>query len=129
MKALKTKKVWVPGDWTSGMQAQFNALKELFCREGGPVRAHPMVPDGEKAGEFYLMTDWSAHVMAGVLHQVQDGKLSFIAAPDRKCKSYEANYHSSKGELAALHYAVENFEKWLQLEHAAGCPLLTPGPT
>ena len=39
----------------------------------------------------------------------------FIAAWSRKCKNYEANYHSSKGELAAPHYAVEKFEKWLQL--------------
>ena len=31
----------------------------------------------------------------------------------RKCKGYETN--SSKGELAALHYAVEKFSKWLQL--------------
>ena len=57
MNALKTKKVWVPGDWTSGMQAQFDTLKELLCREGGPVCAHSMVPDGGKAGEFVLMTD------------------------------------------------------------------------
>ena len=66
-----------------------------------------MVPDGGKAGEFVLMTDWSAHAMAGVLHQVQDGKLRFIGARGRKCKGYETNYHSSKGSLAALHYAVE----------------------
>ena len=79
MNALKTKKVWVPGDWTLGMQAQFDTLKELFCHEGGPVCAHTMVPAGGKAGEFALMTDWSAHAMAGVLHQVQDGKLRFIA--------------------------------------------------
>ena len=53
--------------------------------------------------------------MAGVLHQVQDGKLRFISARGWKCKGYETNYHSSKGELAALHYAVEKFSKWLQL--------------
>ena len=70
MNTLKTKKVWGPDDWTPNIQDQFDTLKELFCREGGPVRAHPMVPDGGKAGEFVLMTDWSAHAMAGVLHQV-----------------------------------------------------------
>ena len=53
--------------------------------------------------------------MAGVLHQVQDGKLRFISARGWKCKGYETNYHSSKGELVALHYAVEKFDKWLQL--------------
>ena len=69
------------------------------------------------------MMDWSAHAMAGVLHQVQDGKLRFIAAWGWKCKSYEANYHSSKGELTALHYAMEKFEKWLQLSQSH-----VPGP-
>ena len=49
------------------------------------------------------------------LHQVKNEKLRFIAAQGRKCKGYETNYHSSKGELAALHYAVEKFSKWLQL--------------
>ena len=57
MNGLKTKKVWEPEDWTPGMQDQFNTLKELFCQEGGPVWAHPMVPDGGKAREFVLMTD------------------------------------------------------------------------
>ena len=61
------------------------------------------------------MTDWSAHAMAGVLHQVQDGKLRFIGAGGQTCKGYETNYHSSRGELAALHYAVEKLDKWLQL--------------
>ena len=33
--------------------------------------------------------------------------MRFIVARGRKCKGFEANYHSSKGELAAL--------QWLQL--------------
>ena len=61
------------------------------------------------------MTDWSATAMAGVLHQVQNGELKFISSWGWKCNSYEANYHSSKGELAALHYFIEKFEKWLML--------------
>ena len=104
MNLLKTKKVWAPGDWTEEMQFQLDTLNKLFCQEGGPVA---MVPDGKRAGEFVLMTDWSANAMAGVLHQVQDTELKFISARGRKCKSYEAHYHSSKGELAALHYAIE----------------------
>ena len=37
MNSLKAKKVWGRGDWTPVMQDQFDTLKELFCREGGPV--------------------------------------------------------------------------------------------
>ena len=53
--------------------------------------------------------------MAGVLSQYQYGKLKFIAARGRKCRGYETRYHSSKGELAALHYALSKFERWLRI--------------
>ena len=97
------------------MQHDFETLKRLFVQDGGPVRAHPMIPDGGDAGEFVLATDWSAQAMAGVLSQFQHGKLRFVAAKGRKCRGYETRYHSSKGELAALHYALTKFEHWLCL--------------
>jgi hypothetical protein len=74
-----------------------------------------MIPGTEGAGEFILYTDWSAEAMAGVLHQLQHGVERFVAARGRKNKSYEKNYHSSKGELAALHYALGKFEPWLKM--------------
>ena len=43
------------------------------------------------------MTDWSAHEMAGILHQVQEGKLGSLLPRVGSVKSYEANYHSSRG--------------------------------
>ena len=36
-------------------------------------------------------------------------------AVGRKCTKYEMNYHSSKGELAALNFALENY-KYLVLQ-------------
>ena len=75
-----------------------------------------MVPERKRAGKFVLMRYWSANAMAGVLHQVQNGELKFISAHGRKCKGYEANYPSSKGELAALNYSIEKFKKWLMLD-------------
>ena len=51
------------------------------------------------AGEFTLTTDFSKEAMSGVLHQVQHGIERFIGAKGRKCRGYERNYHSSKGEL------------------------------
>ena len=115
MNSLKSRRKWTGGEWTPEMQRDFETLKKLFVQDGGPVRAHPMVPDGGDAGEFVLATDWSEKAMAGVLHQYQYGKLRFIAARGRKCRGYEARYHSSKGELAALHYALSKFEKWLRI--------------
>ena len=63
-----------------------------------------MTLDDQGAGEFTLTTDFSTEAMSGVLHQVQHGVERFIGAKVRKCRGYERNYHSSKGELAALHY-------------------------
>jgi transposase InsO family protein len=115
MNELKAKRKWTGGEWTPEMQHDFETLKRLFIEDGGPVRAHPMIPDGGDAGEFVLATDWSAQAMAGVLSQFQHGKLRFVAAKGRKCRGYETRYHSSKGELAALHYSLTKFERWLRL--------------
>ena len=65
------------------------------------------------AGEFTLTTDFSKEPMSGVLHQVQHGVERFIGAKGRMCRGYEHNYHSSKGELAALHYSLFKFEHFL----------------
>ena len=54
--------------------------------------------------------------MAGVLYQDQGGDQPvFIGAAGRKTTSYEANYHSSKGELAALNFALQKFQHLLLL--------------
>ena len=54
--------------------------------------------------------------MAGVLYQGQHGRnsLVFIGGAGRKTTSYEANYHSSKGELAAMNFAFKKFEHLLK---------------
>ena len=52
--------------------------------------------------------------MAGILYQDQGGAQPvFIGAAGRKTTSYEANYHSSKGELAALNFALQKFQHLL----------------
>ena len=83
----KVRGAWPPGTWTPELQNTFDAPKEEFTREGGPCRAHPMIPGTEGAGEFILYTDWSAEAMAGVLHQLQHGVEKFVAARGRKNKS------------------------------------------
>ena len=37
----------------------------------------------------------------------------FLGARGRKCRPYEQNYHSSKGELLALDFALKKFSKFL----------------
>ena len=85
MNNLKSRRKWTGEEWTPQMQSDFETLKKLFVQDGGPVRAHPMVPDGADAGEFVLATDWSEKAMAGVLSQYQKGELKFIGARGRKC--------------------------------------------
>ena len=83
MNNLKSRRKWTGDEWTPEMQRDFDTLKKLFVQNGGPIRAHPMVPDGGEAGEFVCLTDWSEKAMAGLLSQCQHGKLKFIAASAR----------------------------------------------
>jgi hypothetical protein len=39
----------------------------------------------------------------------------FLGVKGRKCRPYECNYHSSKGEMLALVYAISKFEHLLRL--------------
>ena len=48
--------------------------------------------------------------MAGILSQVQNSQERFIAAAGRKTTKYERNYHSTKGELSAIIYALRGVE-------------------
>ena len=71
------------------------------------------------AGPFEVHTDFSGLGIAGVLYQQQRDKqgkfrLKFINAAGRKTQGYEANYHSSKGELAALTFALTKWEHLLR---------------
>ena len=63
MNDLKSRRKWTGGEWTPKMQRDFETLKRLFVQDGGPMRAHPIIPDGGDAGEFVLTTDWSAQAM------------------------------------------------------------------
>ena len=86
-------------------------LKDTFALPG-LLRRYPLAPDDPNARKMEVHMDFSAKGMAACLYQVQfdDGepKLQFINAAGRKTLAYEKNYHSSKGELAALHFAVKS---------------------
>jgi len=116
MNGLRNKREITPEDWTPEIEADFRKMINLFLTPGGPVRHFPIPLGQPGGGEFILHIDWSKLGMAGVLYQRQHAQKSpaFIGAAGRKTTSYEANYHSSKGELAAMNFAFKKFEHFLK---------------
>ena len=91
-------------DWSTLVDEISKANQRYFLRIDSKTNTYPYL---------MLSLDFSAKAMAAVLTQGVDkedkiGRL--IAAKSRKCRPYEENYHSSKGELAALLYGVEKFK-------------------
>ena len=101
MNSAKNKEKF---EWTEEMNKKFLLLKEKF-REA-PIRAFPRYDSNEP---FQLAVDFSKDNLGAVLTQVQDGKERLIGAHGRKTTPYERNYHSYKGEAAALMYGVRKF--------------------
>ena len=97
--------------WNEILEEKFKKLKDEFSRM--PVRSYP---DYHSDEPFQIATDYSAENIAVVLSQVQDGQERFIAAAGRKTTKYERNYHSCKGELAAIVYALRKFEHLLRFK-------------
>ena len=64
---------------------------------------------------FILTIDFSKTAIGAVLSQEQDNIERFLGVKGRKCRNYESNYHSSKGELLALTYGLTKFESLLRL--------------
>ena len=90
--------------WTDVMNKKFLQLKEAFRK--APIRAFPRydIPD-----PFELSVDFSKTNLGAVLTQKQFGKMRYIQFAGRKCTKHEVNYHSYKGEAAALIYGVRKF--------------------
>ena len=59
--------------------------------------------------------DFSQTAVGAVLSQEQNGVERFLGVKGRKCRPYESNYHSSKGELLALCYALTKYDHILRL--------------
>ena len=77
-----------------------------------PCRASPYFSVDSKP--FNLMIDFSKVAVGVVLSQEQHGKERFLGVKGRKCRVYEQNYHSSKGELLALVYGLQKFNHLLK---------------
>ena len=110
LNALKSKKVLV---WTEELNQAFLDIKSAFASQNG--RSH-LILDEESMSYLGLVVDidFSKTAISGVVNQVQNGQLRFITAKSRKCRPYESRYHSSKGEMIALFYALSKFESLLK---------------
>ena len=116
MNELRIKRHLAPGDWTEECKWNLQTLKDSFI-EPGLLRHYPLPPDDPNASKMELHMDFSLKGVAACLYQTQrvndEAKLRFIDAAGQKTMPYERNYHSSKGELAALHFAVNRWEHLL----------------
>ena len=104
LNAVKTKKII---EWTEDLIHCFNVVKAMFTQ--APCRASPDFSVHSK--RFILTIDFSK---VAVLFQEQHGKERFLGVKGRKCRIYEANYNSSKGELLALMNGLQKFTHLLR---------------
>ena len=107
LNAVKSKKII---EWNEDLVNDFTAVKTMFAH--APCRASPEFSVNSKP--FILMIDFSKVAVGAVLSQEQQGKERFLGIKGRKCRVYEANYHSSKGEICALVYGLQKFNHLLQ---------------
>ena len=77
-----------------------------------PCRASPDFSVNSKP--FILTIDFSKVAIGAVLSKEQHGKERLLGVKGRKCRVYEANYHSSKGEILALMYGLQKFDHLLR---------------
>jgi len=89
----------------------FNTLKQMFA--AAPCRATPDFSPTAKP--FILTIDFSKTAIGAVLSQEQNNVERFLGIKGRKCRNYESNFHSSKGELLALLNGLIKFEPLLRL--------------
>ena len=88
------------------MNNNCHTLKQMFA--SAPCRATPDFSPTAKP--FIITIDFLQTAVGAVLSQEQNGTERFLGVKGRKCRPYESNYHSSKGELLALCYALTALE-------------------
>ena len=113
INSLRNEQQLVSEEGTDDIESNFKALKAVFVTKSGPVRHFPISEGSPGGGEFILHIDWSKWGIAGILYQDQGGPTCFIRTIGWKMTSYEANYHSSKGKLAASNFALQKFQHLL----------------
>ena len=93
------------------MKAAFEDLKTALTT--APVRGFPYFK-GKRAGRFVLDTDFSGVQFGGVLSQDQAGQEVVICYGSKKCNAAERNYPSTKGELRAGLFFMDQWGQYLK---------------
>ena len=96
---------------TPAMEGSFEVLKHRLVT--APVLGFPYFK-GDKAGQFILDTDYSKEQIAGVLSQQQGEHEVVIAYGSKKLSKSQQNWPSTKGELYAGMYWMQNYQYYLQ---------------
>jgi transposase InsO family protein len=106
---LTRKKRWGKSD----LEEESTEREDFECIRG--VMAEQLklaLPDWSR--EFIVKSDWSKAAMGVVLLQRGvEGKLRPIMFASRKCTNAEGNASAPDGEMLALVYAIQKFEKYL----------------
>ena len=86
----------------------FSDIKKAICNA-----VTLTLPDFSKDSPFILDTDFSKLGIAAVLSQVQNGIERPIAFAGKRLLPRQASYSSTKGELLAVTYGLQNFRYYL----------------
>ena len=92
--------------WSSECEESFRTLKEALT--SAPIIALP-----RDEGTSTLDTDASRNAIGAVLSQTQDGEERVVAYGSRLCSRAEANYCTTRQELHAVVFFVEQFKQYL----------------
>ena len=109
LRSLERKTRWSKGDMAPGTREHdlFLEIKERLTED---VRL--ALPDWSR--EFIIKSDFSDTAMGGALLQEdKDGKIRPIAYVSRKCVGAELGASAPDGELLALVWVIQRFEKFL----------------
>jgi hypothetical protein len=109
LRVLQRKKRWGHNDMAEGSKE-----RELFefVRAELTKELRLALPDWSK--EFIIKSDFSSEAMGGALLQKDEhGKLRAVGFVSRKCTPAEAKLSAADGEMAALVWTINRFEKFL----------------
>ena len=100
----------VPFRWSTECQEAFDEIKRRLTT--APVLAMP-----QDDGMYILDTDASNYAIAGVLHQIQDGRERVIAYQSRLLSAQEKNYCTTRKELLAIVFYMKFYRQYLLGRH------------
>ena len=109
LRKLQRKRRWGPRDMAEGSDERklFDQVKMELAK-----RVRLALPDWSK--EFFTKSDFSKEAIGGALLQKDDnGKLQAVGFVSRKFTAAEGKLSAADGEMVALVWTIQRFEKFL----------------